>query len=84
MINKLRWKAESDVVRSSMSAKNSIVRARWVNGTEQEFFERPNMIGQTGGKGGRRFAQGGDGLLIWGKCKRFMRAAKVAVAAIEL
>ena len=67
-----------------MWAKNRIVRAGWMNGSEQKFFKRPNMISQTGGKGGGRFTQGGDRLLIWGKCKRFMGTTEMVVAAIEL
>ena len=67
-----------------MRAKNRIVRAGWVNGTEQKFFERPNMIGQTSGKSWRGFTQSGDRLLIWGKCKRLMWATEMIVAAIEL
>lgn len=67
-----------------MRAKNSIVRAGWVNGAEQHFFKRPNMISQTSGNGGRRFAQGGDRLLIWCAGKRFMGTTEMVVAAIEL
>ena len=67
-----------------MRAKNRIVGAGWVNGTQQHFFKRPNMIGQTSGKCGSAFAQGGDGLLIWGAGKRFMRATEMIVTAKEL